>query len=614
MNQFGGLKLKNADKYGFKALFDMLNSNSASIEVLSYSSLKGFIFKLSVDENDSEYYGLNQKTNTLDNPVTNFIIKFAVILPIIYRLPAYIDIKNNRILKLSESRESFFNEAKLQQKIWIKSIIGGREEICPPIANFLIFPEDSTRMLLKFMLDKINNAIQLNITNKQNNDKNMKTKHLLIYLIKLFYSKPPNGYSAELGCILMPTIKSSITFSQFFKIPNNSILNGLLVSDNARHSAFAIIVANVARLFLDIGVIHFDLHGGNILICILPNSKIKIYIIDFGIASDLYNPVVDPFFTVDEKRKEIKYKDEHLEQLLSYRTFKNKNKTETDIIKKEYIKEVLDHISYLDRCKNSRNLNKPAYQMRWYELYKKDYLNINSNPNVSTFTYDILKIYISTIGVSINPNTISQYQSKGLIINLDSADKFVIPMQIVHDTIMSTIHPPNTSNQNANAYNTPNKLIPVIPATGSTIKNSTPDTDSAKLNASNNVNPTPTGIRLFTPSPPSKQLSPRSIENNIVDNTSRKRKKTESKSMFISESKSLSNPESITPGKKQKTRKRSISSMSTPKSITPGKNQKTIRSPHSISKPRLKSPPPPSSLSLSSSLSSPMDIESSSSV
>ena len=73
----GGLKLKNINKKGFKALFDMINSASAKINLLTYSSLKGFMIELSVSEQASEYFSL--KGNMFVEPVTNYILKFAVI-------------------------------------------------------------------------------------------------------------------------------------------------------------------------------------------------------------------------------------------------------------------------------------------------------------------------------------------------------------------------------------------------------------------------------------------------------------------------------------------------------------------------------------------------------
>ena len=77
--QFGGLKLKNSSKTGFKAVYDMINSSSGTVNLLTYKSLKGFMFILNVSAGDSEYLTLNGTQFT--KPVTSFILKFAVITP-----------------------------------------------------------------------------------------------------------------------------------------------------------------------------------------------------------------------------------------------------------------------------------------------------------------------------------------------------------------------------------------------------------------------------------------------------------------------------------------------------------------------------------------------------
>ena len=81
--QFGGLKLKNSSKTGFKtgfkAVYDMINSPSGTVNLLTYKSLKGFMFVLNVSEADSEYLTLNGTQFT--KLVTSFILKFAVITP-----------------------------------------------------------------------------------------------------------------------------------------------------------------------------------------------------------------------------------------------------------------------------------------------------------------------------------------------------------------------------------------------------------------------------------------------------------------------------------------------------------------------------------------------------
>jgi len=91
MTQYGGLKLIDNNKRGFEPIFYMLNDPQLKIKVLAYSSLKGFIFKIDVEEaklviinfvnfikltqitNDSERINKIQKVYELQNLIVNNI-------------------------------------------------------------------------------------------------------------------------------------------------------------------------------------------------------------------------------------------------------------------------------------------------------------------------------------------------------------------------------------------------------------------------------------------------------------------------------------------------------------------------------------------------------------
>ena len=68
--------------------------------------------------------------------------KFVIVTDIPSR-----DLKDyNGVHKSSESRESFFNEAKLQQYIWKESITFGRPAICPSVANLSMFTREDLHL------------------------------------------------------------------------------------------------------------------------------------------------------------------------------------------------------------------------------------------------------------------------------------------------------------------------------------------------------------------------------------------------------------------------------------------------------------------------------------
>ena len=134
-NQSGGVKRKadDMDSPGFTRIYNMVNAANSKLDVLNTGSLKGFMSNLTVDKEDSEYLNLRGKRFT--EPVTNFILKFVILTDIPGRDLGYYNGKH----KSSESRESFFNEAKLQQHIWKTSIAAGRPAICPSVANLSMF-------------------------------------------------------------------------------------------------------------------------------------------------------------------------------------------------------------------------------------------------------------------------------------------------------------------------------------------------------------------------------------------------------------------------------------------------------------------------------------------
>ena len=110
--QLGGLKLKDKSKTGFAPVYDMIDHGT--LDVLTYESLKGFLFTLDVEQDVSEY--LNLRGSRFVEPVTNYILKFSVITD------TNDETLNscNGIEKATESAESYLEEAKLQQEIDLK--------------------------------------------------------------------------------------------------------------------------------------------------------------------------------------------------------------------------------------------------------------------------------------------------------------------------------------------------------------------------------------------------------------------------------------------------------------------------------------------------------------
>jgi hypothetical protein len=399
--QFGGLKLKNPDKSGFDAVYDMIEKGK--LQLFTYKSLKGFMMTLDVSEDNSEYFTLNKSKFT--KPVTSFILKFAIITPNNDEtLPKY-----NEIKKASESKDSFYEEAKLQQHIWKSSITGGRPEICPPVANFSLFDNNNSNSLLQFLQD----------TTK--NDKKGDTKKIFDYLFDYIDKNKSSG----IGIIVMPKVEMSTTFDDF--IDNQEFFYKIKIDSKLKELAQSYVAAQISRLFIDIGVIHFDLHMGNALIYLTPEKEIRCLLIDFGRASNIMNNLNDDYLDVNEKDTLKGIKEEFFNSLFDIGDNNEKQK-------KEFILEVLNNIAFIDHEKNQEMFNysnKDRYQMDWYNDFPKE-------TNVPVNTFNILKniTYVEGLqGTKITPDTIKSYERQGFLINFNrDASTFFVPFSPLIET------------------------------------------------------------------------------------------------------------------------------------------------------------------------------------
>jgi hypothetical protein len=390
--QKGGLKLKNPSKIGFNAVYDMINSNSGRLKLFTYNSLKGFMITLEVNEADSEYLTLNGTQFT--KPVTSFILKFAIITPYDNeKLPPY-----NGVEKASESQDSYFEEAKLQQRIWKTSISGGREEICPPVANFSLFDNDNAKSLLQFLQGKTIRDIN--------------TKNVFDYL----FSYINTNIESEIGIIVMPKVERSTTFSDFMKRPNGSDFYGLTLNQEIKTRAEICVAAQVSRLLIDIGVIHFDLHMKNALIFLTSGNKIECILIDFGRASNIMNDYDDEYLDRTEKKNMTRKKDEFFDFL-----FRN---DDDDDIKKRLVFTILKTIADIDKQKNQAMFvySQPNYyQMQWFDNFPKtDYVLLD--------TFNKLKKSTEVLQTRITNGTIKAYEREGNFVNFDKEiTDFIVP-------------------------------------------------------------------------------------------------------------------------------------------------------------------------------------------
>jgi hypothetical protein len=438
-NQYGGAKLKPEKsiavksvrgtiktdtpkiiikKDGFKPVYNMVNRVDSKLSLLTANSLKGFMINLTVNKQDTEYLNLRDRQFTY--PVTNFILKFVIIRgtndPI---LDSY-----NGIRKSFESRQSFFEEAKLQQLVWSKSIIDGKPAICPSVANLSMFDTINSENLMQFFLDKVN-------TEPTTTSSEPTATSTFEYLKKNSTIK-----DRGIGVLTMPAITQSTTIDRFLNLRDNSLFYGTVITHEIKSRAISSVFAQIARLFIDIGVVHLDLHPGNVMIyldsdktILKPDDKIKTLLIDFGRASNIMNETKD-VFEIEEKIVALNVKNTY------YYRFGEMNLSNSADEKRKYMENVLDTIANVDFSINQLHYRDGSrYQMMWYEQYRKYYLYENNvirheYKNLFVNAFDMLK---NMMGANIDkpgiaPTTIKTYQRNGSFVNFNAPiEKFIVP-------------------------------------------------------------------------------------------------------------------------------------------------------------------------------------------
>jgi len=398
--QTGGLKLKNIEKHGFSPVYDMVDKDSSTVSLLTANSLKGFMFNLNVDEPNSEYLTLNGTRFT--SVVTRFILKFVVLTGV----PDFYLGDYSGVRKSSESPNTFFEEAKLQQSIWKQSITGGRPAICPPVANLSMFDTINSARTLWFFFRKTNTRPDANEAFD-------------------FIFNSSNKIGRGIGILVMPTITQSTTLGKFYELPAESHFYGKLITDAEKSEAVSNVFAQIARLFIEIGVIHFDLHTGNAMIYLTPESEIKSSLIDFGRASNILSGESDDFLSKEQKEEHVKVEMKKFYDEFFSLTKLRDNSNET---KSEYIRRVLDFVASADfTINNPRYYHNDGkrYQMRWYARFVK------SIPLMAR-TFDILQtmILVNIDSMGIQPGTLKSYERDGYLVNFDSdqgLNAFVVP-------------------------------------------------------------------------------------------------------------------------------------------------------------------------------------------
>ena len=426
--QCGGAKLKEdaIGSPGFTPVYDMIIHENSKLSVLTVDSLKGFIINLTVGSNESKY--LNLAGTKFIRPVTNFILKFVILRGaydfadlesykkvIIELTDGLTPLESYKYVHKSfETQQSFFEEAKFQQDIWKNSIIGGRPALCPSVANLSMFDTINSARLMWFLTKKA---------------KQESTAPVFDFL---FNNSKINGRG--IGILTMPAITQSTTLFEFSNLPDDSNFFGIVITKKTKLDVISNVFAQIVRLFIEIGVIHFDLHPGNVMVYLTPDEKIETLLIDFGRASNIMSDEPDGIFHKNEneesndryiaKKKEIRAKKEYYNNIFLNYPLRNPNGKN----KHDYMQHLLAYIAKIEL-----DINNPlyfrdnvTYQMKWYERYKTNY------PEVFVDAFNKLdsmtRINVDRTGIA--PETIQKYEQNGSFINLDNPEginSFIVP-------------------------------------------------------------------------------------------------------------------------------------------------------------------------------------------
>lgn len=325
--QDGGLFLiknsMNEKNSGFYPIIEMILDNESIFSILTYSSLSGFIFTLTIPENKSRY------KDQYNNTITSLLLKIVFIEDDESSF-IYINKEDKKDTKSIETKQSFIKESLIQSDIWFESI-NYKQEISPSVANLSIFDEISSITLLNKIIEKVNNG--------------MNTNNILIFLKKIIINR--KEVSKGIGILTMKNYENTTTYFNFTSSFNSNL--------PMNYSTFRIVSKNLLIKLIrlaDIGYIHLDLHDSNVLV-INDNNCL---IIDFGRVGQI----------TDELRGEINVLKNNIKIYKEIKLKKNRN----SIIKS--CKNIISYIREIDKEYQLINYNAKDGQMSWIKKINRN--------------------------------------------------------------------------------------------------------------------------------------------------------------------------------------------------------------------------------------------------
>jgi hypothetical protein len=278
------------------SIIGMIKSKGATLTAISYSSLSGFIFKLDVEHRKENIYFSDFEKR----PVYSIIFKIALISETpIYKI--YKNIHKQRYQKKSETKSDYENEYAIQKEIYIHTLDLNRINICPSVIDLLFLKNND---ILHFLqnLEKIGG---------EKGDESIK-------MLSFLYRNVTN----EKGYVI-PDLELGIILMEFVDEKEYDILSEIRIPETRKYNCLYAL-AEIAVLFMNLKIINYDSHSGNIFGS--KNKNKQPLMIDFGRTVnfekdsyhelkplyDLYNKLYDtqnlnikPFSTMNVENNDI---------------------------------------------------------------------------------------------------------------------------------------------------------------------------------------------------------------------------------------------------------------------------------------------------------------------
>jgi hypothetical protein len=257
-NMKGGMRKKDTNLTFWDAVKKMINVKGAILTKISESSLSGFIFRLNVPEDpeNSEFFSLNDDKTKFSKPIYSLIFKIVIIGN--EDLPEYTFQDSEGIQNVSKQCETigdFKEEAKIQQDIYLNTLKPNGSNICPSVIDFSLFDGKNSHSLLF----DLNNLVRRNDSG---------TRKMIQYLSETITDINILSEKVGLGMITMELVDNT-KYDQLYKFSNRPRIY---------HNSCCYAIAEIVVLFLNLKLINYDCHSGNVL----SSDSGKSFLIDFG--------------------------------------------------------------------------------------------------------------------------------------------------------------------------------------------------------------------------------------------------------------------------------------------------------------------------------------------